>query len=130
MRVQQSSLPQAATQYSQERGYLFIVADGMGGHRGGEQASALAVETIEEFALNTLKWFFHLKGTEEHTALTEFQAGLRQADARLFAEAAQHPEFRGMGTTLTMAYLLGATCSWSMSAIAGAISIAATSCIS
>jgi protein phosphatase len=106
MRVQHSSLPQARTQYSQQRGYLFIVADGMGGHRAGKEASALAVETIEEFVLNTLKWFFHLKGTEEHKVLSEFQTGLRQADDRLFAEAAQHPEFRGMGTTLTMAYSL------------------------
>src|SRR5262249_16509409 len=49
MRVQQSSLPQPKVQHSEERGYLFLVADGMGGHNAGEQASALAVRTIEEF---------------------------------------------------------------------------------
>src|SRR5262249_20891094 len=36
--------------------------------------------------------------------LMEFQQALRQADARLFDEAARHPELKGMGTTLTMAY--------------------------
>lgn len=104
LRVRQSSLPQPRTQYSDERGYLFIVADGMGGHQAGEQASALAVGTIEEFFLNTLKWFFHLRSEEEENVLAEFQMALRQADAKMFEEASRHPELRGMGTTLTMAY--------------------------
>jgi protein phosphatase len=107
MRVRQSSLPQPKTQYSDERGHLFLVADGMGGHRAGEQASALAVETIETFALNRFKWFFHLRGPEEHNVLTEFQAALRQADVWVHEEAAGKPDLRGMGTTLTMAYALG-----------------------
>lgn len=106
LRVRQSSLAQPKTQYSDERGYLFIVADGMGGHQAGEQASALAVGTIEEFVLNTLKWFFHLRSDEEQNILEEFQLALRQADAKIFEEASRHPELRGMGTTLTMAYSL------------------------
>src|SRR4029453_6304112 len=59
MYVQQSSLVQAGTQFGDDRGHLLVVADGMGGHAGGEHASALAVGSIEDFALNTLKWFFH-----------------------------------------------------------------------
>jgi len=107
MKVQYASLPQPQTQYAHERGYLFIVADGMGGHQAGEQASALAVQTIEAFALNTLKWFFRLKGAEEENVLKEFQTALQQADARVCREAAQHPELAGMGTTVTIAYNLG-----------------------
>lgn len=61
MRVRQSSLPQPVNRYSDERGYLMVVADGMGGRRVGERASALAIDTIEELSLNTLKWFFHLR---------------------------------------------------------------------
>ena len=80
MRVQYASQAQPKTQYADERGYLFIVADGMGGHAAGEQASALAVQSIEAFALNTLQWFFRLKGAEEQDILKEFQTALQQAD--------------------------------------------------
>ena len=107
MRVLGTSLPQPKTQRSDERGYLFIVADGMGGHQAGEQASAMAVESIETFALNTLSWFFLLQGSEEHDVLKEFQAALQQADAKVCREAAQHRELAGMGTTLTIAYSVG-----------------------
>jgi PPM family protein phosphatase len=105
MRVQHSSLAQPKTQFSLEQGHLFLVADGMGGHQAGEQASALAVETIEAFALNHLKWFFHLEADENHL-VSEFQDALRQADARIIQEASRHPELHGMGTTVTMAYIL------------------------
>jgi len=104
LQVQQTSLPQAKVQYGAERGFLCIVADGMGGHAGGEQASALAIDSIEGFVLGTLKWFFQLEGREGGELLKEFQQALGQADARLFAESRQHPELHGMGTTLTMTY--------------------------
>jgi protein phosphatase len=106
MRVVQSSVAGGDTHYGSERGRLFMVADGMGGHQAGQQASRLAVRTIEWSVLNTLKWFFHLQGPEEKNVLTEFQAALRQADQALFEEANRHPELHGMGTTVTMAYCL------------------------
>src|SRR5271163_2921187 len=44
MRVCKTSLPgEGETQFSEEEGYLIVVADGMGGAAAGEQASALAV---------------------------------------------------------------------------------------
>jgi PPM family protein phosphatase len=89
-----------------ERGHLFLVADGMGGHRAGEQASALAVVAIEQFTLNTFKWFFDSNGPEAQRVLTQFQTALRQADARILEEATEHPELGGMGTTVTMAFQL------------------------
>jgi protein phosphatase len=106
LHVQQSSLPQPRTQLAAERGHLFVVADGMGGHRGGEHASALALETVEQFVLNTFKWFFHLQGGEVRTVLHEFKDALRLADVRIYEEAMRRPEFHGMGTTVTMAYAL------------------------
>jgi len=106
MRIHQSSLPQPRTQYGDERGYIFLVADGMGGHQAGEQASALALGTIEVFLLNTFKWFFRLKGSEEQSVLLDFQNALREADQRVYETAVQNPALHGMGTTLTMGYAL------------------------
>jgi protein phosphatase len=106
MRVKQSSLSPKGTHYGDDQAYLFVVADGMGGHQAGEHASALAVQTLEEFMLNTFKWFFQLRGREERNVLAEFQAALHQADARVVAEAERNPDCHGMGTTLTTAYYL------------------------
>lgn len=81
-----------------------MVADGMGGHRAGEVASDMGIRSIEEFLLNTLKRFSNLQASEEQGALRELQNALFQADARIFDETDKHPEWRGMGTTLTMAF--------------------------
>jgi PPM family protein phosphatase len=102
MQIRASSLSQPPTILGEVvRGHLFIVADGMGGHNAGEQASAIAVMTIEDFLLNTLRWFFRLQGDN---LLTEFQNALRAADERVFAESQRRADMRGMGTTLTFAY--------------------------
>jgi len=105
MQVCKSSLADSGWRiFSEEVGYLLVVADGMGGAAAGEQASALAITTVEDFALNTLKWFFHLAGAEEHTLLGELRAGLDLADRAVIDRARSDPKLHGMGTTLTMAY--------------------------
>jgi serine/threonine protein phosphatase PrpC len=106
MRIWQTSLPEPKAQFGMERAHLFLVADGMGGHQAGEQASALAVVAIEQFTLNTFQWFFDANGPEAKRVLTQFQAALRQANARILEESAEHPELGGMGTTVTLAYQL------------------------
>jgi serine/threonine protein phosphatase PrpC len=108
MRIWQTSLPEPKRQFGEERGHLFLVADGMGGHRAGEQASALAVVAIEQFTLNTFKWFFDSNGSDAQRILAQFQAAFREADARILEESTEHPELQGMGTTVTMAFQLDA----------------------
>jgi serine/threonine protein phosphatase PrpC len=108
MRIWQTSLPEPKAQFGEERGHLFLVADGMGGARAGELASALAVVAIEQFTLNTFKWFFDANGPEAQRVLAQFQTAVRQADARILEESTEHPELRGMGTTMTMAFQLDA----------------------
>ena len=69
MRVWQTSLPEPKLQVGEERAHLFLVADGMGGQSAGERASALAVAVIEQFTLNSFKWFLGSDHTEEEELL-------------------------------------------------------------
>lgn len=78
---------------SAQRG-LFVVADGMGGHAGGQMASSLAVETIdEEISL------MHLNQKKADQILEE---ALIKANSHIFAQG-QEKEYHGMGTTVTAA---------------------------
>ncbi|MCA9070068.1 MAG: Stp1/IreP family PP2C-type Ser/Thr phosphatase [Planctomycetaceae bacterium] len=89
--VSQTSLPQPEIQYGNRRGHLYLIADGMGGHRGGEVASMITVKTVEQYMLDIFR------------KAEDFPTALKLAHARLLHEAAHHPEVSGMGTTLTMA---------------------------
>ncbi len=73
-------------------GRLMIVADGMGGHRGGATASRLAAETVKAQYLDS-------ETTDIPTAL---RASLSRANARIYSEAQSTPELRGMGTTTSV----------------------------
>ncbi len=89
-----------------ERGSLFMVADGMGGAAAGEVASQMATEVVLE-ELET--WWRRSESTDPDA----FAAGLRKAveaaNARIHRYALDHPENRGMGTTTTVAGILGDT---------------------
>ena len=108
MRICGSSLPEPrATRFSDEEGYLMVVADGMGGVAGGEEASAMAVRTVESFVLDAIKWFLHREGSEQNTLVGELRQALERADHSVVERAEADPRLNGMGTTLTMGYSVG-----------------------
>jgi len=106
LHVERTSLPQPRVQHSHDQCHLFIVADGMGGHAAGEQASALAMGSVESFVLEAFKWFAECRAREHDKVFADFQSALGMANARVLSEAGAHPEWHGMGTTLTLAYSL------------------------
>jgi protein phosphatase len=74
---------------------LFVVADGMGGHAGGEVASALAVETVFKILLGC-------KGGKAESCNAEaLQTAMELANHAIYQDAHIHTERKGMGTTLT-----------------------------
>ncbi len=86
------------------RGYLLVVADGMGGATGGATASRLAVEGIHDALVSG--WSDAADGTRSafESALTR---AVREAHARIRARAERTPALRGMGTTATAVGVLG-----------------------
>lgn len=77
---------------------LFVVADGMGGHSGGEVASNLAVETVEEVLLNSK----NLKRTARELIMMAYE----EASHRIYDLASnERKELMGMGTTMVLALI-------------------------
>ena len=73
------------------KGRLAVVADGMGGYEGGQEASRLAVETV--------RYVYDKKfGSDPQASLVE---GLQSAHQSIQRYAEEHPQFMGMGTTCT-----------------------------
>jgi protein phosphatase len=89
------------------QGYLFAVADGVGGAHGGERAAELTVESIEQVSLPLLRLLCAERAPSSTRVRDELGALVHRADARLAEEVARHPALRGMATTLTMAINLG-----------------------
>jgi protein phosphatase len=73
---------------------LFVVADGMGGHKGGKQASEMAVTTVEEHCVPSQD----IAGPAE--AVSRLVDAVRDANRRIFARASQDSDLSHMGTTL------------------------------
>lgn len=73
---------------------VYAVADGMGGHRAGDRASRIAVDSVHEFLL---------AASDQEGGPTEdmFRGAFRVANRRIIEDASGSPDRLGMGTTLT-----------------------------
>lgn len=87
---------------NQDSGYagthLFVVADGMGGHAGGDVASAVAIKSIAQV-------------DRAYDSVDEAEKALRdaliEANGELAEAVFQHPELTGMGTTISAVVRVG-----------------------
>jgi serine/threonine protein phosphatase PrpC len=86
---------------------LFVVADGMGGHNGGEIASQMAVDAVVEFIREThdggeMTWPFAFDATRSMLA-NRLMVALRIANSRVHQAGVRDPDLTGMGTTIVAA---------------------------
>jgi serine/threonine protein phosphatase PrpC len=77
-----------------ERPNLYAVADGMGGHVGGEVAARVAVETLD-------------RAFERTPTVDGLREAFSDANAAVWHESQFNTDLRGMGTTLTAVALVG-----------------------
>jgi protein phosphatase len=83
----------------QRKGYLYVVADGLGGHNAGEVASSSAVARLGE------EYFSPSNHTRIEPALRQ---AVQAANLRIHELTAQHPEYHSMETTLSAVAIAGA----------------------
>lgn len=76
---------------------LFVVADGMGGHAGGEYASRIAITTIEDHFKNN-----SASGNPGETILEQ---SIKDAGAKIVRKAEEDRALKGMGTTVIALHL-------------------------
>ena len=100
--------PSDGSFHEEEIGYALLVADGMGGHAGGEVASQLAISTLINLVLATPDWILRL---DDDPFMQEVMRRAKERWGRintaLTDRAQADPSVKGLGTTLTVAWSLG-----------------------
>lgn len=84
---------------------LVVLADGMGGHRGGEVASAITVNTVLEQLASTLKKIKSGETDDETGYSRESLAvhdAILKANANVYNASSENTQYKGMGTTIVV----------------------------
>ncbi len=82
---------------------LYAVADGMGGHKGGEFASRICLDTLRDYLQMAARGHAPLVGETDaaHSeAANLLGSAVRFANRAVFEASFSKPEWRGMGTTI------------------------------
>lgn len=82
---------------NQNDDYLLAVADGMGGHRCGEVASSIAISYLGKHFQETFR------NMNKEDAVEWIRQSVKEINCLIFNHAEEHPESKGMGTTLVLA---------------------------
>ncbi len=81
---------------------IFVIADGMGGHKKGEIASSMAVKTVMQ----------ELTSKDPKEIIEAIEESMLTANQAVYAHAITHPDHKGMGTTLTVVHFVANKLYW------------------
>ncbi len=107
MLVSATTLELGERVFGRVQGEILLVADGMGGHAAGEQASHLAISHLVHRLLDSVHWFFYANNGSEDEFVADLQQMMQDANQKILHESARNSKLRGMGTTLTMVHRIG-----------------------
>ncbi len=88
------------------RALLLLVADGVGGGAGGEEASTWTLDTIVRYIAGSSQFFRRLGEEVEERFLNDLTLAVQWSHAAVKDRAIETPELAGMATTLTMAMII------------------------
>lgn len=80
---------------------LFIIADGMGGHKAGEVASKMAIERVS----SSLEKDLADVELNDETIKDKIKKSIHQANEQIFKKSQESEKYSGMGTTVTLAFI-------------------------
>lgn len=88
--------------YVDEKTQVFLVADGMGGHAGGEIASGLCVEIIPKYIADNEDTIKSCKSHPDQRIANTLASSINFASTKIYEKALENPKLKGMGTTATV----------------------------
>lgn len=107
MRIAQSSFDLGnPTICGDAMGTLMFVADGIGGGPAGDVASRMAIEEVCRFVLNSMHWLHSEDPYPSDEFVKDLIAAFERTHRVVRKNADSHFERTGMGTTLTLAYIV------------------------
>jgi protein phosphatase len=106
--IHQTSLPPEylPPTHSDNRRYVFLVADGVGGGPSGEEASGTALREVASYLGHTMDLYAQIAPEREESFLEDLKKAVERSHEIIRAQGEEDHDRRGMATTLTMVTII------------------------
>lgn len=107
LRIHSTSLPRREQEHlTRDIAGLLMVADGVGGVAGGEEASGVTLDALMRYVTATMEAFRETDREREAHFLMRLHESVMRSHERVLSLGSRHPARTGMATTLTLAYVV------------------------